>query len=602
MTELLSGLCAAAGDAGCDAALEASRFPERDADTVYVVIPHEFYACEPREHWPTPEQRDRTIVLFVENPSTLWFDTACGLAPHFASVLAINRSSAAELRRRGVGAEHLQLGYTPSWDAWQGHPGERPIDVTYLGATDERRDALIAGYGGWFWSRRTAMLVPVLLPKPQARPDYLVEEEKFLHLARSKVLVNLHRKDSFSFEWVRAVQAMANGCVVVSEPSLDHQPLVPHRHFVVAAAESIPHVVGALLEDPHRLAVIRDSAYELLRGELQMSQAIERLLAGADDLISGRSRHVLPPGEPAAAPSAGLQRPLVPADPAARLGAAVRNLSTDVVELRRAVDRLLERAEGRDPDAEADTVISTPTFPGARPMVSVAITLYNYEREVLDALASVASSEFEDYEVLVLDDASTDGSVEAVRDFALEHPWMPLTLLRHRTNRGLGASRNTLVRRARGETMFVLDADNEIYPSALGRLVEALEGDPGASFVYPLLAVTRGEEVTELLSKHAWDPAGFRTGNYIDAMALIRLDDLIALGGYTEDPRLTAWEDFDLWCRCAESGRYGRHVPEVLARYRRAEHSMLAWTQTDASMAWSVMYSRFPALLEPIHD
>jgi glycosyltransferase involved in cell wall biosynthesis len=230
----------------------------------------------------------------------------------------------------------------------------------------------------------------------------------------------------------------------------------------------------------------------------------------------------------------------------------------------------------------------------------VAITLYNYEREVIAALTSVAASEYENYEVLIIDDASSDASIDAVRRFALEHPWMPLALMRHRINRGLGATRNALSRTARGETMFVLDADNEIYPTALGRLVEALEADPGASFAWPLLAVTRGAEATELLSQHAWDPAGFRGGNYIDAMALIRLDDLIALGGYTEDPRLTGWEDFHLWCRCAESGRRGRHVPEVLARYRKAAHSMQGWTQTDASVAWSVMHSRFPGLLDPI--
>ena len=201
--------------------------------------------------------------------------------------------------------------------------------------------------------------------------------------------------------------------------------------------------------------------------------------------------------------------------------------------------------------------------------MSVAITLHNYEREVLDALASVDASEFEDYEVIVLDDASIDNSLAAVREFFLDRPWMPATLLHHRVNRGLAASRNALARHARGELMFVMDADNTIYPSALGRLVEALDADPGATFAYPLIAATRSGQPVGLMSRYAWDPEGFGSGNYIDAMTLIRLDDFVALGGYTEDIRLSGWEDFHLWCACADTGRRGRLVPEVLARLPR---------------------------------
>ena len=178
---------------------------------------------------------------------------------------------------------------------------------------------------------------------------------------------------------------------------------------------------------------------------------------------------------------------------------------------------------------------------------------------------------------------------------------MPAALLHHRVNRGLAASRNALARHARGELMFVMDADNTIYPTALGRLVEALDADPGATFAYPLIAATRGIEPIGLVSRYAWDPEAFRSGNYIDAMALIRLDDYVALGGYTEDIRLTGWEDFHLWCACADTGRRGTLVPEVLARYRKTGHSMVA-LQTDMSAAWSVLHARFPSILPPIQS
>ena len=146
--------------------------------------------------------------------------------------------------------------------------------------------------------------------------------------------------------------------------------------------------------------------------------------------------------------------------------------------------------------------------------------------------------------------------------------------------------------------MFVLDADNAIYPAALGRLVEALDRDPGATFAYPLIAMHRDGEAIGLLSRYAWDPDGFHDGNYIDAMALIRLDDFWALGGYTEDPRLTAWEDFHLWCACAQI-RPPRHArPRGAGEATgKADHSMLRELKTDATAAWSVMRARFPAVL-----
>lgn len=600
MTELLAGLCGAVHDAGYEAQLVSSEFPPPEADLAYVVIPHEHQACEPARAWPSREQRERTIALCVENPFTPWFETVSRLAPQFAALLAINRSSVAELRRRGLRAEHIQLGYTPAWDSWRGREEEpRPIDVTYLGSADRRRDAILASYGRWFWHRRTAMLKPPLAVKPGSRPDYLVDRTKYEHLRRAKMLVNLHREGCRSFEWVRALQAIANGCVVVSEPSSDHAPLVAGEHFVVADARSVPHVVEGLLEEPERLHAIRHSAYEMVRGELDMSGTVEGLVGTARALVDGPARGALAVPTPSA-DGVGEERPRrSPPDDVTRLRIAVRNLSTETLELRRGVQRLLERSEGRDPKGEPERVYSTPAYRDARPRVSVSVTLHNYQREVVEALASVAVSEYEDYEVIVLDDASTDRSLTAARDFLLDHPWLPAAILRQRANRGLGASRNALARQARGELMFVLDADNAIFPSALGRLVETLDGDPGAAFAYSLIAVTRSGEHVGLTSQHAWDPARLAAGNYLDAMALIRLDDYTALGGYTEDVRITGWEDFHFWCACAESGRRGTLVPEVLACYRETDHSMLSWMGTDVTTAWSLIHARYPGIVPP---
>jgi glycosyltransferase involved in cell wall biosynthesis len=237
---------------------------------------------------------------------------------------------------------------------------------------------------------------------------------------------------------------------------------------------------------------------------------------------------------------------------------------------------------------------STPAYESSTPRVTVGISLHNYETAVRDALASVAASDYDDYEVVVVDDASSDRSVAAVEHFLADHPWMPAALAVHRDNQGLARTRNAITRHARGELVFVLDADNGVHPEALGRLVNALDQDPDAAFAYPMIAVREGERPVGLLSYHGWDLDQLRVTNFIDAMALIRRDVLLELGGYWDDPRIVGWEDYDLWCRVGDSGGHGVHVPEILAWYRQTGHSMLSLTSLDVTVGRSLIAARAP--------
>jgi GT2 family glycosyltransferase len=99
-----------------------------------------------------------------------------------------------------------------------------------------------------------------------------------------------------------------------------------------------------------------------------------------------------------------------------------------------------------------------------------------------------------------------------------------------------------------------------------------------------------------LRSYYPWRPERLRTGNYIDAMALWRVDVLRRLGGYAVDKRLHGWEDYDLWCRAADAGSRGAFLPEVVARYRVTQHSMLSVTNISAQTAVSLLIERSPRL------
>ncbi len=612
MTELLAALAAAATRAGAEVAWACDGYPEAGDRDAYVVVPHEFFECTAAGHNASATQLSRTVAVCVEQPGTAWFETSAGHAHRVGRALDINRTACHELRRRGVRAEHLQLGYVPEWDLWAGVGRGRPVDVLYMGSDDQRRAAILAGFAEPLAEWSTRLLIPPLEPKPEAAPNFLVGPQKYEQLMQSKLLLNIHRSDAAGlFEWMRALEAICNGCVVVSEHSLDHAPLQAGEHFVSGPAEHLGQLAVALLENPQRLEQLRQDAYEFIRSELTLDAGIGALLDAAEAAVGDAAGS---PSAPLPLPSSGRSVP-GPADPPqeatveaavrrelAPVKAALKALTLEALNTRRRLDAL-EHGIAPGQRRSVDVVSTSEAYRGCRPRVSVLISLHNYELEVVEALASVARSDHTSYEVLVLDDASTDGSRAACEDFLARTGWLALALFGRRANLGLGATRNALVDLARGEYVFILDADNAIFPHALTRLENALGRSPGASFAYGMSAIVDGQSEVGLTSVGLWNPDWLSRDNYIDAMALIRRSALVELGGYTEDVRLTGWEDYDLWLRMAERGMHPIHVPEVIGRYRRHGHSMVSTiTNIDDAVARSVLRGRSPSVFNPRRD
>src|SRR5258708_4195922 len=216
--------------------------------------------------------------------------------------------------------------------------------------------------------------------------------------------------------------------------------------------------------------------------------------------------------------------------------------------------------------------------PARASKVTVAISLYNYENHILECLDSVGSQTVEHLDLVVVDDGSGDRSAEVARGWLARHEtrFDRCLLLQHVENRGLAATRNLLFQHARTEYVFVLDADNLIYPRCLETLAAALDRCD-ASFAHCYLEMFGA--ASSLMGLRPWDPEALRDGNLIDAMTMLRKRTWEDLGGYATDMPVMGWEDFDFWLKLAARGGWGVHVPEVLARYRVHPSSMLR-TQT----------------------
>lgn len=205
--------------------------------------------------------------------------------------------------------------------------------------------------------------------------------------------------------------------------------------------------------------------------------------------------------------------------------------------------------------------------------ISVCVSLFNYERFVVECLDSIKYQDDACIDLIVVDDCSNrDKSVGATLKWMRANyaRFSRVMLLSHKRNQGLAAARNTAIGRAMYESVFVIDADNQIYPRTLVRLHQALV-DSSSAAAYSQLEFFG--DVRRLGYADVWNPESFRYGNYIDAMALIRKSAWKLVGGYSHLEG--GWEDYDFWCKFVECELEGIYVPEILCRYRVHGTSML---------------------------
>jgi glycosyltransferase involved in cell wall biosynthesis len=228
--------------------------------------------------------------------------------------------------------------------------------------------------------------------------------------------------------------------------------------------------------------------------------------------------------------------------------------------------------------------------------VVVAIPIYNYAETICETLASLLDQDLEHFSVVVIDDGSSDESGARAIEF-LERHWERFansTVIAHWRNQLVSMARNSGIAWTTEPYLFMLDADNRLRRRALSQLLDAVKVS-GRAFAYPQLRLFGGTE--GIGCADIWDHRRLSYSNYIDVMAMIRRDALLAAGGFAELADGRGWEDYDLWCRFAVLGFEGVFLPEVLGEYRVHGNSRTA-AQTIANFQAmpSEMALRYPKL------
>jgi glycosyltransferase involved in cell wall biosynthesis len=181
-------------------------------------------------------------------------------------------------------------------------------------------------------------------------------------------------------------------------------------------------------------------------------------------------------------------------------------------------------------------------------------------------------------EVVVIDDASRDGSARQLRSLSHFYGWDDVSTVFLEENQGLCAVRNLGLHVSRYRYGLFLDADNEVDPVGVVALYRAARAT-GAILSYGNLLDIRAGEAIGIRSNEA--PTNQLTvDNYIDALALVDVDEAIAVGGYTTDRQLQYWADWEFLLHLVAEESLIVFVPVVVGRYHVVPLSMLAVSAT----------------------
>lgn len=202
--------------------------------------------------------------------------------------------------------------------------------------------------------------------------------------------------------------------------------------------------------------------------------------------------------------------------------------------------------------------------------VSVVIPVYNAADVVRETIASVLAQTWTDYEIVVVDDGSTDGSAAAIREFGDK-----VRLIRQ-DNGGVAKARNRGIAESRGGYLALLDHDDLWHPTKLAKQVELLDRRPEVGMVITDVAHIDREGRPMGIVGAGYNPsetfARLFVRGYVPtpSAAMIRRSVLSAVGGFDETFRSAGLDDHELWTRVAAHCDIA-NIPEPLTYHRNRE-------------------------------
>jgi glycosyltransferase involved in cell wall biosynthesis len=202
-------------------------------------------------------------------------------------------------------------------------------------------------------------------------------------------------------------------------------------------------------------------------------------------------------------------------------------------------------------------------------LVSVVIPTYNTSNFLIKAIQSVINQTYKNWELIIVDDGSTDQTRQIVEEFQKKDSRIKYFF---QNNKGQGAARNLGIKNASGNYIAFLDSDDEFFENKLERVISHFEKDKNIGFIYTD-AIIIGDYLYKKRRSEIVTP--YSGGIYIKLLfnnfittstVIVKREVLQNCGLFDESDLLRNFEDYDLWLRIAKKYKI-EYIPEVLTKY-----------------------------------
>lgn len=218
------------------------------------------------------------------------------------------------------------------------------------------------------------------------------------------------------------------------------------------------------------------------------------------------------------------------------------------------------------------------------PEVSVIIPCYNLGQYLDEAVDSVLSQSFQDYEIIIVNDGSTDDYTNRL----LAEYNKPKTTILWTPNQGLPSARNTGIEAAKGTLICCLDADDKYHPEFLSKTVSVMKSDRNKEigFVTTWLKVFGDEDY--VWHTQGYNPIRLAIENIVHVSSLFRKECWEQVGGYALNLR-DGYEDWNFWIAITALGYQWLCLDEILFYYRKRGQSMLSSSNRKRDQLFSTI-------------
>ncbi len=209
------------------------------------------------------------------------------------------------------------------------------------------------------------------------------------------------------------------------------------------------------------------------------------------------------------------------------------------------------------------------------PAFSIIVPCYNQEPYIRETLASVLNQTCRDWECIIINDGSTDGSEEIIEEFFAMDPRFRKIIQK---NEGLAASRNNGIRAAKGQFILPLDGDDKIGPEYLELAQTAFRNNPNVKLVYAQAEFFGSKN--EFWPLPEYDYTRLLFVNCIYCSAIFRREDYLKTEGYDANMR-HGYEDWEFWLQLLNREDRVVRLDSVQFYYRQREQSMITFLNEE---------------------